>query len=342
MKSGRNGKELIRVLVSDGTRIHTQLLADALRRDPLLEPFIPAPHSTEIVEAAVARHIDVAVISSRLDEDALGGLAAMQKIRELCPKVRFVILLDSTRPETILASFRAGARGLFSRDASVESLSECVRKVHAGEIWASSEQMTIALEALVSSPPGRAVNVDGLNLLSERELEVVSSLAEGLSNREIAARLGLSQHTIKNYLFRVFDKLGVSSRVELLFLALNHSVSSQSSQDIHDLEKGMSFASCQRAAEHGMPRAQISLAKMYSEGRGIQKDPLSAYKWYLICEKSIGEMKDAITAEKRKTAELLTTEEILQAQKLASDHGKKTVRPASLDFPRRESATQQV
>jgi len=339
MKSGRNGKESIRVLVSDGTRIHTQLLADALRRDPFLEPFIPAPHSTEIVEAAVARHIDVAVISSRLDEDALGGLAAMQKIRELCPKVRFVVLLDSTKPETILASFRAGARGLFSRDASVESLSECVRKVHAGEIWASSEQMTIALEALVSFPAGRSVNVAGLNLLSERELEVVSSLAEGLSNREIAARLGLSQHTIKNYLFRVFDKLGVSSRVELLFLALNHPASGQPLEDVYDLEKGMSFASCQRAAEHGMPRAQIALAKMYSEGRGVQKDPLSAYKWYLICEKSIGEIKDAIAAEKRKTAELLTTEEILQAQKLALDHGKKSVQPSSLDFPQRTSVT---
>jgi DNA-binding CsgD family transcriptional regulator len=186
----------------------------------------------------------------------------------------------------------------------------------------------------------RAVDANGLNLLSERELEVVSSLAEGLSNREIAARLGLSQHTIKNYLFRVFDKLGVSSRIELLFLTLSHTTSNQQPlQDVRGMEKGVSFASCQRAAEHGMPRAQMALAKMYSEGRGVQKDPLSAYMWYLICEENILEMKDSIGSEKRKMAELLTTEEILQAQKLASDHRKKPAQPTALDFPQRASAT---
>ena len=63
--------------------------------------------------------------------------------------------------------------------------------------------------------------LNGFDLLSKRELEVVRSLAEGLTNREIAEKLGLSQHTVKNYLFRVFDKLGVSSRVELLFMTLS-------------------------------------------------------------------------------------------------------------------------
>jgi len=64
-----------------------------------------------------------------------------------------------------------------------------------------------------------------------------------------------------------------------------------------------------------------------------------AYLWYSICEKCIGEMKDTIAAEERKMAELLTTEEILQAQKLASDHGKKPVQPTSLHFPQRASVT---
>src|ERR1700681_203759 len=81
--------------------------------------------------------------------------------------------------------------------------------------------MSFAVEALASSPVLRAVDGKGLSLLSKREMDVVRSLAEGLTNREIAERMGLSPHTVKNYLFRVFDKLGVSNRTELLFMTLN-------------------------------------------------------------------------------------------------------------------------
>lgn len=93
--------------------------------------------------------------------------------------------------------------------------------MHQGQIWANSQQLSFAVEALAASPTFRAVDAHELNLLSKRELEVVRCLAEGLTNREIAERLSLSQHTIKNYLFRVFDKLGVSSRLELLFMTLS-------------------------------------------------------------------------------------------------------------------------
>jgi DNA-binding NarL/FixJ family response regulator len=334
----------IRVLVADGTRIHTELLAGALRCNPILEVFSPASDSIDIVETAVYHKVDVAVIGSRLAEAPLGGVEALRKIRVLRPKVRGVILLDSSKPEMVLGAFRAGARGLFSRDAALETLSECVRRVHAGEVWANSEQMAIALEALAASPTLCAVDSNGLSLLSKRELDVVFSLAEGLSNREIAARLGLSQHTIKNYLFKVFDKLGVSSRMELLFLTLNQPVAKNQLQDWdgNNSEKGSSFASSQKAAEQGMPIAQVAVANMYADGKGVKKDPRSAYMWYLISEKNILEMKDSISAEKRRMAGLLTTEEILEAQKLASEHQKKPMQTTSLSASHRAVATGEV
>ncbi len=205
-----SGEEMIRVLVADDTRIHTQLLADALRRDSLLEVISSPSHSRDLLEAARAQKVDVLVISASLDEDSQRGFEVLRELRVSDPHIRAVMLLDSSKRESILQAFRVGARGIFSRHESVENLSKCIRSVHDGQIWANSQQMSFAVEALASSPVIRAVDARGLSLLSKRELEVVRRLAE------------LSQHTIKNYLFRVFDKLGVSSRLELLFMTLNH------------------------------------------------------------------------------------------------------------------------
>lgn len=214
------GGNAIRVLVVDDTRIHTQLLADALRRDPGLEVVSSPSHSKDLVEFSRLNAIDVLILSSNLDEQPLRGCVALRELRVKCPAVRAVMLLDSSRREVVLQAFRAGARGILSRHESVETLLKCIRSVHMGQIWANSQQMAFAVEALASFPTVCAVDANGLDLLSKREMEVVRSLAEGLTNREIAEQLGLSQHTIKNYLFRVFDKLGVSNRLELLFMTL--------------------------------------------------------------------------------------------------------------------------
>ena len=170
------------------------------------------------------------MLSSNLDEEPLRGFELLRQLRASDPGILAIMLLDSSKRETVLQAFRAGARGIFSRHDSVEILSKCIRSVRAGQIWANSQQMSFAVEALATSPVVRAVDANGLSLLSKREMDVVRSLAEGLTNREIADRLGLSQHTIKNYLFRVYDKLGVSSRLELLFMTLTQAVAPRSTE----------------------------------------------------------------------------------------------------------------
>jgi DNA-binding NarL/FixJ family response regulator len=223
-----SGGETIRVLVVDDTRIHTQLLADALRRDRQLEVVSPPTRTRDLVETVRAHKVSVVVLSSNLDEEPLRGFELLRQLRASDAGILAIMLLDSSKREAILQAFRAGARGIFSRHDSVETLSKCIRSVYEGQIWANSQQMSYAVEALASSPMVRAVDANGLSLLSKREMDVVRSLAEGLTNREIAERLGLSQHTIKNYLFRVYDKLGVSSRLELLFMTLTQAGAPQS------------------------------------------------------------------------------------------------------------------
>jgi two-component system nitrate/nitrite response regulator NarL len=218
--SHNSGRETIRVLVADDTRIHTQLLADALRRDQQLEVVSLPPRSRDLIEPVRVHKVGVIVLSSNLDEEPLRGFELLRQLRASDADVPAIMLLDSSKREAVLQAFRAGARGIFSRHDSLETLSKCIRSVYEGQIWANSQQLSFAVEALASSPEVRAVDSNGLSLLSKREMDVVRSLAEGLTNREIAERLGLSQHTIKNYLFRVYDKLGVSSRLELLFMTL--------------------------------------------------------------------------------------------------------------------------
>jgi len=317
------GQETIRVLVADNTRMHTQLLADALRRDRRLEVIGSASHSRDLLEAVTTHKIHVVVLASNLDEEPGRGLEVLRELRNSHPDTHAVILLDSSKREAVVEAFRAGARGLFSRHESLETLSKCVRTVFEGEVWANGQQTLFAVEALASSPTLRTLGANGLSLLSKRELDVVHCLAEGLTNREIAERLGLSQHTIKNYLFRIFDKLGVSSRLELLYLTLSQPPGRPagipgSSDDPApgngrgDHKEG-EFASYQKAAELGSPAAQISLAQMYRQGKNVAKDLVSAYMWCLVSERTNLEMRDEITAAKKQLAESLTTEQMKEA-----------------------------
>jgi two-component system nitrate/nitrite response regulator NarL len=335
MDTQRPRENRIRVLVADNTRIHTQLLADALKRDQGLDVINADSDSHSLIATAIAHTAEVLVISSNLDEDPQRAFEVLRQLRASHPQIRAVILLDSSKRETILHAFRAGARGIFSRHESVEALCKCVRSVHEGQIWASSLQMSFAVEALASSPTVRAVDANGLNLLSKREMEVVRSLSEGLTNREIAERLGLSQHTIKNYLFRVFDKLGVSSRVELLFMTLSQAspgqqllpslLASAAHGNSHD---EATLTICQKAAEQGLPTAQLALAQIYSARRAGPKDLVSAYMWFLIAN-------EQITRSKNNVNKTMTMEQLLEAEQRAAEWMRKTrkISPASIEDP---------
>ena len=313
------GEQNIRVLVVDNTRIHAQLLADALKRDSSLEVVGAVSHSGDLIDLAHSQKIDVAVIGCNLDEQPLHGIEVLRQLKSTWGGIRAIILLDSSKRDVVIEAFRAGARGLFTRHESLEMLSKFVRRVHEGQIWANTEQMGFAIEALAAAPTVRAVGANGIELLSKRELEVVRCLAEGMTNREIATRLGLSQHTIKNYLFRVFDKLGVSSRLELLSLTLTQAPTGAPFIENSSIDSNpTSLAGCLNAAEQGVPSAQLTLAWMYWQGKGVASDPVSAYMWYLVSERSSSDMKDEIVTAKRKLSEVMTTEQVIEAQKRAA------------------------
>lgn len=211
--------EVIRVLAADATRMNSQLLAAALERDKRFEVLDPVPDARGIIAAVAKQKPAVVVISAELDDDKRKGFEIARELRALHAETRVVMLLDSSERSQVVEAFRAGARGVFCRSESLMSLARCIHCVAEGQIWANSRELRYLLEALGDALPLRVMDTRGAGLLSRREVEVVRCVAEGLSNREIAQRLGLTEHTVKNYLFRIFDKLGVSKRVEVVLYA---------------------------------------------------------------------------------------------------------------------------
>jgi DNA-binding NarL/FixJ family response regulator len=309
--------ESIHVLVSDDTRVHTELLADALRRDGSLQVTTSHSGSEGLIGRRDLNDVDVLLLSSTLDEQPGRGFEVVRGLHASHNYVPAVMLLDSTKHDAVLEAFRSGARGVLGRHESVGIFSKCLRRVHEGQIWANSEQIAILTHALASSQSICAVDARGLNLLSKRELEIVGSVAQGLTNQEIAKRLKLSPHTIKNCLFRIFDKLGVSNRVELLLMTMSQASQVQASWQ-YFLENwgdviihGEALVTCQRAAEQGHLVAQLALAQFYSANRTNPNDLLNTYAWYSIVRERISQAWEDV-------AKTMTVDQVVQAEQMAA------------------------
>ncbi len=211
-----------RVLVADATSMSGQLIAGALKRSRSL--FHVRAFSggwPETLRELQNYKPHVSLISVNLQDGAFAGLKVVEQLRGFEPRPAAIMLLDSDERDLVVASFRAGARGIFCRGYSFKALPKCIRCVYEGQIWASNGQLEYLLEVLSSSRPLLISNTAGMALLTPREKDVARLVAEGLRNQEISVRLRLREHTVRNYVLRIFDKWGVSSRVELALYAIS-------------------------------------------------------------------------------------------------------------------------
>ncbi len=218
----------VAVLFANPNEMTRELVMGALNRHRHIHVAASATTTREVLNAVRSTDIDVALISVTLADGPLSGLGVLKQISECAPKMKSVVLFYGPERDVVADAFRVGARGVFCLSQSNSKLlCRCVERVHAGQIWADSRELSEVMEAFSKLAPVRVVNADGMRLLTKREEDVVRLVAEGLQNREIAKELKLSEHTIRNYLFHIFDKLGVSSRVELVLYAASSAKSAQ-------------------------------------------------------------------------------------------------------------------
>jgi two-component system nitrate/nitrite response regulator NarL len=204
-----------RILIVDRDSMSSGLLADALVRDSRCEA--AAILSADLLPTLSAGAFNLVVIGAEVESKAGNGFDLAHTVSRMYPGISIVILLNQTTQESVIIAFRSGARGVFSRQQSMIEFLDCVEHVLKGFIWAGRRETDSLLEAFKSIPAPNLTTANDSPALTARELQVVQCAAKGKTNRAIANELGLSEHTVKNYLFRAFEKLGVSSRVELLF-----------------------------------------------------------------------------------------------------------------------------
>jgi two-component system, NarL family, nitrate/nitrite response regulator NarL len=226
MSQKKNGEEQISqinqstapapcALIVDRDPMTSNLLADAMVRN--LKCDTAAIHSSDLLRTLATRKIDIVVIGADLPPGPRTGFDLSDAVCRAHPEVTIVILLNGADHESVIDAFRSGARGVFSRQQPITEFLACIEHVKKGYIWAGKEETNSLLEAFKSIPSAGRLITSTSPPLTKREFEVVECAAKGKTNRAIAKELGLSEHTVKNYLFRAFDKLGISSRVELLF-----------------------------------------------------------------------------------------------------------------------------
>lgn len=216
-------RESIRVLVADSTRTQSEVLSAALRRQAGVKITCCHGELADCLLAMRSTPVDVVLLSERSsDHDSL--LETLRVLHATHPHVNLILLLDSYDRALVVNAMRAGARGLFSGSRQpFRALCRCISVVHQGQFWVNTEQMGYMIEAVSATPAARVIlNAKGDGVLTPREEQVVTLVAEGIGNRGIAQQLGIKENTVKKSLIRIYDKLGLSNRVELVLHALTY------------------------------------------------------------------------------------------------------------------------
>jgi DNA-binding NarL/FixJ family response regulator len=215
-----NGKGTIRVIVAD-----TQAIFRAgLRKIFALEDDIRVVGQAESLEQTVTAiqkfSADIVILEAALAPNPADAVSDLLRQNTSC---RLVVVLQEPDQEMTLELFRRGAHGIVSREVEPEMLVECLRKVAQGEPWLDSRAVGWVMHAYRTQglrPAGSRPKVS----LTPKEALIVSCVTQGMKNKEIALRVGTTEQVVKNYLRKVYDKLGVADRLELALYCLNHRV----------------------------------------------------------------------------------------------------------------------
>lgn len=215
--------KMIRVVIADDHPI----VRDGLKKLLLLEDDIEvageASDGRQVLELLQEHEPDVLLLDLRMPN--LDGLGVLQSMQQSGRKTRVIVLTASDDKNEFVQAMKLGCSGIVLKQTATELIVKSIRKVHSGEIWLDSHTTAAVMRQFASPADAMGGGLNGKarerSPLSTREREIVQLVAQGYKNKEMAEKMFISEQTVKNHLHNIFDKLGVSDRLELALYAIH-------------------------------------------------------------------------------------------------------------------------
>jgi len=222
----------IRIVVADDHPIFRDGLCKLLALEEDFEVVAQASDGRQVLDVLQQHEPDILLLDLKMP--GLDGLATLQRLQSARNKTRVIVLTASDDKNEFVQAMKLGTSGIVLKQTATELLIKSIRKVHAGEIWLDSHTTAAVIRQFVAaedSPPtpvpvssGQASRERERSPLSSREREIVALVAQGFKNKEMAEKMFISEQTVKNHLHNIFDKLGVSDRLELALYAIHNNL----------------------------------------------------------------------------------------------------------------------
>lgn len=208
----------IRVIIADTQAIYRVGTKKIFALEDDIRVVAQAENLGQVLAAAAKFPADVLLFEACISPNSP---EAISEVLKRAPNIKTIVLSPETDEDTTVEYFRRGVRGLLARNIAPEMMVKCVRKVAGGETWIDNQSVNWVIEAY-RAQAAQLTSPRPKTRLSDKELIIISCVTQGMRNKEIATEIGTTEQVVKNYLRKVYDKLGVSDRLELALYCIHH------------------------------------------------------------------------------------------------------------------------
>jgi DNA-binding NarL/FixJ family response regulator len=218
---------MIRILIADNHPIVREGLGTVLRAEPDMAIVGEAQDGVEALDLVETNDPDVILMELKLPR--MEGLVVLRNLAARARRAKVLLFTGSEDREEFVEAMKLGCAGILMKSSAPGLIAKSIRKVYEGEIWLDANTTAavirqFAMPAETPGAPGDGKHPRGRAQLSQREREIIVLIAQGYKNKEIAEKMFITEQTVKNHLHNVFDKLGVSDRLELALYAIHNSL----------------------------------------------------------------------------------------------------------------------